>query len=55
VGDSSKTAFPYVRIAFFALAAIGSASFKSLKEISRAYRLLPSTSCPRWREYQIAL
>jgi hypothetical protein len=31
----------YVRIAFFALAAIGSASLNALKVISRAYRLLP--------------
>jgi hypothetical protein len=31
----------YVRIAFFALEAIGSASLKSLKVINRAYRLLP--------------
>src|SRR5262249_6200252 len=44
----------YARIAFFALAAIGSASVKALKEISRAYRLLPSASCPRWRENQTA-
>src|SRR5215510_24663 len=44
----------YARIAFFALAAIGSASVKALKVISRAYRLLPSASCPRWRENQTA-
>ena len=54
VANSPKIAFPYVRIAVFALAAIGSASFKSLNVISRAYRLLPSASCPRCREYQIA-
>src|SRR5262245_22674190 len=34
----------YARIAFFALAAIGSASLNALKEIRRAYRLLPSES-----------
>jgi hypothetical protein len=44
----------YARIAFFALAAIGSASLKALNEISRAYRLLPSESCPRWRENHTA-
>jgi len=31
----------YGRIAFLALAAIGSASLKALKVINRAYRLLP--------------
>jgi hypothetical protein len=31
----------YARIAFFALAAIGSASLKALKVINRAYLLLP--------------
>jgi hypothetical protein len=40
VGNSQKAALSYDRIAFFALAAIGSASFKALKEINRAYRLL---------------
>jgi hypothetical protein len=44
----------YARIAFFAFAAIGSASLKALKEISRAYRMLPSESFPRWRENQTA-
>ena len=34
----------YPRIAFFALAAMGSASLKALKEINRAYRLSPSES-----------
>src|SRR5215468_3350063 len=49
VQDSS-----YPRIAFFALAAMGSASLKALKEINRAYCLLPSESCPRWRENHTA-
>jgi hypothetical protein len=31
----------YARIAFFALAAIGSASLRALKVINRAYLLLP--------------
>jgi hypothetical protein len=31
----------YARIAFFALAAMGSASFRALNVISLAYRLLP--------------
>jgi hypothetical protein len=44
VTSVQKIPIRYVRIAFFALAAIGSASFKALKDISRAYRLLPSES-----------
>src|SRR5262249_20749069 len=44
----------YVRFAFFALEAIGSASLKALKVINRAYRLLPSESCPRCRKNQTA-
>ena len=43
-----------VAIAFFVLEAIGSASPKALKVINLAYLLLPSESCPRWRENQTA-
>jgi len=38
---AERTRCNYVRIAFFALAAIGSASLNALNVISRAYRLLP--------------
>jgi hypothetical protein len=44
----------YKPMAFLAFAAIGSASFTTLKEINRAYRLLPSASFPVQRENQTA-
>src|SRR5262249_6982639 len=52
--SQTHSKYNYARIAFFALAAIGSASLKSLNVINRAYRLFPSESCPRWRENHTA-
>src|SRR5215510_6369196 len=46
--------YRYARIAFFALAAIGSASLTALNEISLAYLLFPSASFPTQRENQTA-
>src|SRR5262245_56647445 len=42
--------YRYARIAFFALAAIGSASLTALNEISLAHLLFPSASFPTQRE-----
>src|SRR5262245_29950104 len=46
--------YRYARIAFFVLAAIGSASLTPLDEISLAYLLFPSASFPTQRENQTA-